>query len=127
MDCKNMPTSTKYKYIYGCKRFLIGKYIIQIMTGMKGNNEGISPEVRNFVRRKVQNVAQIYSEHFCFCYTTKQTKNLKKKDWHCHNQVWIWISNICLHVYLSRSGVEDWLKGSEIMVKVEQIALIFSA
>lgn len=31
------------------------------------------------------------------------------------------------NVYLSRSGVEDWLKESEIMVKVEQIALIFSA
>lgn len=39
----------------------------------------LAPEVRNFVRRKVQNVAQIYSEHFCFCYTTKQTKNHQKK------------------------------------------------
>lgn len=39
----------------------------------------LAPEVRNVVRRKVQNVAQIYSEHFCFCYTTKQTKNLKKR------------------------------------------------
>lgn len=39
----------------------------------------LAPEVRNFVRRKVQNVAQIYSEHFCFCYTTKKQKTLKKR------------------------------------------------
>lgn len=103
MDCKNMPTSTKYKYIYGCKRFLIGKYIIQIMTGMKGNNEGISPRGTKFCPTQSASVAQIYSEHFCFCYTTKQTKRIGTAITKSEFESQIYVYNVCL----SRSGVED--------------------
>lgn len=38
----------------------------------------LAPEVRNFVRRKVQNVAQIYSEHFFFFFFFATQPNKQK-------------------------------------------------
>lgn len=83
-----MPTSTKYKYIYGCKRFLIGKYIIQIMTAMKGNNECISPPRYEILSdAKCKTLPKYTVNIFVFATQQNKQKTTKKKDWHCHNQV----------------------------------------